>query len=175
MTAELVFLMVACHMVGDYLIQTDWMASQKTKRWLPAIAHGATYTIPFALFVTRSPLALLAIGVTHILIDHWRLAKYVIWLKNQIGAKRTYIYVTSNDDWELSCREWTAPYDGRPIHGQMSVAPPWAKKIRTDSLAWPPTDTGYPADMPPWMAVWLMIIADNVIHVLINYVAVKWL
>jgi hypothetical protein len=28
--------------------------------------------------------------------------------------------------------------------------------------------TGYPPDTPPWLAVWLMIIADNTIHVLIN-------
>lgn len=130
MTAELVFLMVLSHFLGDYLIQTNWMAVEKTKRWLPAVAHGVTYTIPFALFVTRSPLALLVIGGTHILIDHWRLAKYVVWLKNQLVPAR---------------------------------------------MRFRPTDTGYPADMPPWMAVWLMIIADNLIHVMINYGAVKWL
>ena len=35
--------------------------------------------------------------------------------------------------------------------------------------------TGYPADKPAWMAVWLMIIADNTMHLLINTAAVVWL
>ncbi len=35
--------------------------------------------------------------------------------------------------------------------------------------------TGYPSDTPAWLAVWLLIIADNVMHVLINGVALKWL
>lgn len=35
--------------------------------------------------------------------------------------------------------------------------------------------TGYPAERPPWMAVWLLIIADNVLHVLINGLAIKLL
>ena len=41
------------HMVGDYVIQSDWMASEKTKRWWPAIAHGVSYGVPFVL-VTQS-------------------------------------------------------------------------------------------------------------------------
>ncbi len=28
--------------------------------------------------------------------------------------------------------------------------------------------TGYPDDRPAWMTVWLMIIADNTLHLLIN-------
>lgn len=35
--------------------------------------------------------------------------------------------------------------------------------------------TGYPPDVPPWMAVWLLIIADNTIHLAINYAALRWL
>ena len=35
--------------------------------------------------------------------------------------------------------------------------------------------TGYPSDRPAWMAVWLLIAADNTIHLAINYAALKWL
>jgi len=35
--------------------------------------------------------------------------------------------------------------------------------------------TGYPSDRPAWMAVWLLIIADNTIHLAINYAALRWL
>ena len=28
------------HLVGDYVVQSDWMALNKTARWSPAIAHA---------------------------------------------------------------------------------------------------------------------------------------
>jgi hypothetical protein len=37
------------------------------------------------------------------------------------------------------------------------------------------TATGYADDVPPWMAVWLLIIADNVLHIAINTAAIVWL
>lgn len=82
------FWSVILHIVGDYLIQSHWMATEKIHRWWPAIVHGVTYTIPF-LLLTRSPLALLVICVTHIIIDHYRLAKHLIWIKNFL-APRSY-------------------------------------------------------------------------------------
>jgi hypothetical protein len=102
------------------------MACEKTKRWWPAIAHGLTYTLPY-LLVTRSPWALLVISSTHILIDRFRLARHVVWVKNLL-----------------------APRSSRAAH----------------------TATGYPAGTPDWLAVWLLIIADNTLHLLINAVAV---
>lgn len=77
---------ILAHFIGDYIIQSDWMANEKTKRWLPAVAHGITYTVPYA-FITQSLPALLAIALTHIIIDHYRLAKHVSWFKNQFAPK----------------------------------------------------------------------------------------
>ena len=74
------------HLAGDFLIQSEWMASKKTKQWWPAIVHGLTYTVPF-LFLTQSPVALAVIGGTHIVIDRYRLARYVVWLKNWIAPR----------------------------------------------------------------------------------------
>ncbi len=120
------------HLVGDYLIQSHWMATEKTKRWWPAWAHASTYGLPY-LLVTRSPAALAVIVVTHAVIDHYRLARHVVWVKN-LMAPKAYRF-------------------------------PWS-----DCSA-----TGYPSDVPPWMAVWLMIIADNTIHLVINAAAIRWL
>ena len=120
---------ILAHLVGDYLIQTDWMATEKVKRWWPAIVHGVTYALPF-LLITQSVAALLVIAGTHIVIDRYRLAKHVIWAKNQL-----------------------APKAHRPPH----------------------TDTGMSPDRPAWLATWLLIIADNTLHLLINVAAVAWL
>jgi hypothetical protein len=62
------------------------MATQKTSRWAPALLHGLTYTLPF-LFATHSLAALLVIGGTHVIIDRFRLARHVVWFKNQFAPK----------------------------------------------------------------------------------------
>jgi hypothetical protein len=35
--------------------------------------------------------------------------------------------------------------------------------------------TGYHKDRPPFLAVWLLIIADNIIHVVLNAVSIQYL
>lgn len=48
--------------------------------------------------------------------------------------------------------------------------------ITNRNLKWTDCNaTGYHKDMPTWLAVWLMIIADNTMHLCINYAALRWL
>lgn len=70
------------HAVGDYVLQSEWMANNKGRNSLAAALHALAYTLPF-LLLTLEPLALAFIGGTHFVIDRWRLARYVIWLKNR--------------------------------------------------------------------------------------------
>lgn len=123
-------ILLLCHLLGDYVLQTDYMAKNKRASWFVAYEHALFYTLPFTL-VTKSLWALLVILVTHCVIDHLGLAAYVVRWKNQLGS------------WK-----------DRAIYE---------------------TPTGYPADAPPWLAVWLVIIVDNTMHLLINYFAVKYL
>jgi hypothetical protein len=82
---------LVAHLVGDYLLQTDHMATEKTQRWLPAWLHAITYTLPF-MFITLSIPALLVICVTHAIIDHYRLVFQFIWAKNNLLVSRDYRY-----------------------------------------------------------------------------------
>src|SRR5207245_1825153 len=75
---------LVAHAVGDFLLQSDWMAEQKTRHVMPAFIHAALYTVPF-VFVSRSLRALAIVGATHFVIDHWRLARYVCWATNQLA------------------------------------------------------------------------------------------
>jgi len=118
---------IIAHLVGDYILQSDWMANEKTKRHLAAAIHAATYTLPF-LLITLDPAALAVICGTHFIIDRWRLARFVVWAKN----------------WP-----WL----------------PWAEC----------SATGYHESRPAWMSVWLLIIADNTLHILINGAAITFL
>lgn len=59
---------ILAHLVGDYILQSHWMATEKTKQSVAAGVHAVTYTLPF-LFLTWSPWALAFICGTHFLID----------------------------------------------------------------------------------------------------------
>jgi Protein of unknown function (DUF3307) len=126
------FAALLAHLAGDYLLQSDWMATEKTRRWWPAIAHALTYGLPYIL-VTHSLPALVVIVGTHAVIDRYRLARHVVWAKNLLGPARTR-------------RTWA------------------------DCVA-----TGYPPDRPVWLTTWLLIIADNTLHLAINAGSLYWL
>ena len=113
---------LVAHLVGDYILQSHWMATEKTKKSLAAAVHAVTYTLPF-LLITTHPIALAIICGSHFVIDRYRLARFVVWLKN--GAKG------------------------------------------------PVTATGYSDDVPAWLSVWLLIIADNTLHIIFNAVAIS--
>jgi len=119
-------LQLILHLIGDYLTQTDWMAKNKTSNLWIAFIHAFIYTLPF-LLLSRSLVILGIIFITHALIDRYRLAKYIIYIKNK------------STDWKLN----------------------WSNC----------SQTGYHKDTPIWMSVWLMIIADNTLHLTINYLA----
>lgn len=54
----------------------------------------------------------------------------------------------------------------------------YAKNFLAPSEWWHPWEecsgTGYHKDRPAWMAVWLMIIADNLAHVICNAIAIQY-
>lgn len=112
------------HAIGDYILQSHWMATEKTKNSIAAAIHAVTYTLPF-LLLTQVPATLAVICGTHFLIDRFRLARFVVWLKNG----------------------------------------PWH----------PLTATGYQDHVPAWLSVWLLIAADNILHVVINGAAIWYL
>ena len=126
-----IMLGLIAHLIGDYVIQSDWMACEKTQRWWPAVCHAATYTAPF-LVITLNPVALAIIGGTHAVIDRYRLARHLVWIKEKISPRRYW-------------REW-----------------------RECSA------TGYSPAKPPGLALGLLIVADNTLHIVINTAALAW-
>lgn len=104
------------HLVGDYLLQNNYIANAKTTSTPYAILHVILYGIPFYLLLGFS-YPLLFIIVTHFFIDRFRLAVY--WIK----------FVNWN---------------------------------------WKSNNFGFPDTMPKWMSVWLVIIVDNVLHIVLN-------
>lgn len=116
------------HLIGDYILQSDWMAIGKVKSHKIAFVHALVYSLSF-LLLKPNLIAWLIIFITHELIDRYRLARYLVWVKNWLGPNK-----------------------------------PWNEC----------SDTGYPKERPAWLTVWLLIIADNILHISINGFALKY-
>ena len=155
MIATSLFWGLLAHFVGDYLIQSDWMAAKKTSAWTPAWAHALSYAVCFVPVLLaygddgwRAVTAFWVIAITHLLIDRFRLARYLAWAKNQAAP-----------------RVWRHPWDGH-VSGTGYHRPMTGPGPR-DPAEWIREECATQAK-PDFMAVWLMIIADNTIHIAIN-------
>jgi len=119
--SKAVMLGILFHFIGDYLIQNNWVAQNKTKRFLPAFIHAITYSLLFLYLVNFY--FWLPILITHYFIDRYRLAQYWIKLVN----------------WNFKSDNW-----------------------------------GFEKETPVWLSTWLMIIVDNIFHILINTSIIIW-
>lgn len=59
---------IMCHMVGDYFMQTDYMAKEKGKDWYVLFAHCVCYCVPFAV-VYGCNSKILLLFITHFAAD----------------------------------------------------------------------------------------------------------
>jgi hypothetical protein len=129
------------------------MALNKSKRSLPCLVHVLIYTIVF-LLLTTSWKALLVIGAFHFLFDRFPIIiRRIIWFKNHLGPG--FEYVSFN-----KC-EVTGYYDN--ILNEVTGKP------YTTELVY-----GYGPRLN-YITIWLYIITDNALHLLTNYLALKYL
>ena len=42
-----VFLLIICHLLGDYVLQTDFLAKTKGENWYHLVVHCLLYCVPF--------------------------------------------------------------------------------------------------------------------------------
>ncbi len=151
------------HGIGDYILQSTWMALHKNKvSWICAL-HCFTYTLCF-LPLTLSWKALLVIFASHFVMDRFGLARYIVWLKEQQSTKPV--------PWRLS--KLTGYFDQETLTGDDKerdyfIRVNMEKTSVADLIADPNVNR------PIWIRVWLTIVADNTIHMLCNALAIAYL
>lgn len=137
-----------CHFIGDYVLQSHWMAYEKMQRNLAAWAHGFMYGLPF-LFLRPHWHTFAIIVVTHWTIDHFKLARFVCYAKNFISPRFTFERIEY------------------PRTAEVATSFDYKKNIW-----WHPwsecSETGYHKSVPPFLAVWLYVIVDNLMHITLN-------
>jgi hypothetical protein len=89
---------LVAHLVGDYLLQSDWMAAEKRRHVAPALVHAALYGLPF-LPLRPSPAALATIVFSHFAIDRWSLARYAARARDHLAPRCAWT-PASRPPWE---------------------------------------------------------------------------
>jgi len=90
------------HLAGDYLLQNQWMALNKSKNtlngWMAALIHCVLYTLAVCLFMWNfDPIWIIVVFLTHFLIDKFSLTdKYLHYIKGR--SLKNYV---KKDDKEI--------------------------------------------------------------------------
>ncbi|BAF60795.1 hypothetical membrane protein [Pelotomaculum thermopropionicum SI] len=92
------------HLVGDFLLQTNWMAVRKTTSLLALTAHVTVYTLSVAVFALPdggiSYKAAALIFATHLIID--RRGFVNLWVRQVNKAEGLqWLHVVSDQCWHL--------------------------------------------------------------------------
>lgn len=83
------------HLIGDFLLQTRWMADNKQKRMLPLVVHSLVYTLSVygvSWLLMDEPIGMLATAIvfaTHVALDQGLFIRF--WAK----------HITRSDDPKL--------------------------------------------------------------------------
>ena len=66
--------LVLCHLIGDYVLQSDYIAKTKGENWYHLFVHSALYCVPFMIvFESMGLLAVFCrLFCTHFVIDAWK-------------------------------------------------------------------------------------------------------
>lgn len=145
------------HMVGDYVTQTQWMANEKVKRDGPAWVHAVVYSAPFYVLLA-------------LMVDDWVAPVHTGGLWDNThgfwGVRVGWAFTVIVFSHFVIDRYRLAKY---LCWAKNQVAP------KTYRYPWSEAgSSGYHKDMPDWLAFWLMIIADNTVHVAINSAMIVW-
>ena len=92
------------HLVGDYLLQTRWMATRKTTLFSALAAHSAVYA--FAVWFVSlpagglSPSGLFLVFVSHVVIDR---RHFVLWWCRRVTQSDGLAWLVIMTDQALHC------------------------------------------------------------------------
>lgn len=66
--AKTLFILVICHLIGDYFLQSDFIAKTKGQNWYHLFVHCILYVVPFYIAFGLD-FRLVIIFISHVIID----------------------------------------------------------------------------------------------------------
>lgn len=164
------------HLFGDYILQSDWMAQNKTKRSWPALVHALLYSLCFVplcwhpdTYHGYESIRVMLNGIWTS-VDAWNFSttwasRFHPWAWLVIFGTHFLIDRYRLARYVVWAKNWLGPWSPQLYEQRMS----W--KICSAQGVVPEGRNGPPA----YLSTWLLIIADNTLHLAINYAALRWL
>jgi hypothetical protein len=129
------------------------------------------------MMTTGTKLLLAHLAGDYLLQPHWmsqeKTANWPVAAAHGVIYGATHLLVTRSP-WRLAIIAGTHMVIDRY---RLAKHVSWAKNqigpARIRHPWWVAKNTGYPPETPEWLAVWLMIIVDNTMHLLINAVVTE--
>ena len=84
--------LIVCHLIGDYVLQTDFLAKTKCDNLYHLIAHCVLYCVPFA-YLFGIDWRVGALFITHVLVDWWKCRGTVGYAEDQFMHYLTMIVI----------------------------------------------------------------------------------
>ena len=92
------------HLVGDFLLQTTWMAENKDKSWFPLLVHSSVYTLAVSLLAMPAG-GLSAAGIALIFLAHIFLDRRIFiefWAKKITGSDTiVWLKIMLDQTWHI--------------------------------------------------------------------------
>ena len=100
------------HLVGDYLMQNDWMALNKKQRTWPCVVHVSLYTLAIWAFTFWPLWALAVVWLTHFAQDRTQI---INWWMRAIGQGKfatapmaPWSMIVVDNVWHLVVLYWVS-------------------------------------------------------------------
>ena len=87
---KILFLIIICHLMGDYVLQSDFIAQTKGENWYHLLVHCSLYVVPFYV-IFGFDWKLLLLFITHIIIDPLKAR----WNKINYATDQVFHYVVA--------------------------------------------------------------------------------
>lgn len=94
------------HFVGDFLFQTNWMATYKAKKWVPLLTHSCIYTAIIVLFALLegglSYVGIFIVLIGHIILDRGTFVKYwVIHVQKATKLNQRWLSIITDQTFHI--------------------------------------------------------------------------
>jgi len=92
------------HLVGDFLLQTSWMAENKAGNWFPLLVHSSLYTLAVSLLALPagglSRAGIVLVFFAHILLDQRTFIEF--WAEKITGSNNTvWLKIMLDQSWHV--------------------------------------------------------------------------
>ena len=78
------------HLVGDFMLQNNWMASHKATSWVARLVHSAIYALTISLFAWIFSIGLTMVGFVLVICSHFIIDKRILvpwWVEKIMRTK----------------------------------------------------------------------------------------